>query len=108
MRAWSLLFCCACFAAGASTHAQEPGVSETLARDRASRVTNVRYGLFFSIPSDKTSNISGHEVITFALTEARRPVALDFEPGSSKHVRTLTIGREQLPPAVVNGHILLP
>ena len=108
MRAWSLLFCCACFAAGANTYAQDPGISETLARDRASRVSNVRYELSFSIPPDKTSIISGHEVIAFTLSEARRPVVLDFEPGSSRRVRTLTIGREQLSPAVVNGHILLP
>ena len=96
MRAWGLLLLCCVFPLAA--RAQEPGISETLARDRASRVSNVRYELSFSIPRDKASPIVGREVVTFTLTDASRPLFLDFAPGMSKRVQ----------PAVVNGHIVLP
>src|SRR5690349_12307621 len=96
MRAWSLfLLCCVI---PATARAQEPGVSNTLARDRASRVSNVRYELSFSIPREKTSPIVAHEVVTFTLADASRPLLLDFEPGMLKRGQ----------PAVVNGHIVLP
>src|SRR5258707_9204195 len=71
--------------AGAA-RAQEPGVSETLARDRAARVSNVRYELSFSIPKEKTAAIKGHEVVTFALRDASTPLVLDFARGPNGHL----------------------
>jgi aminopeptidase N len=102
------LFGVGSLAVAAIAHAQEPGISETLARDRASRVSNVRYELSFSIPRDKTSTIVGHEVVGFRLTDASRSLALDFEPGSTGRVRALTVGTERIQPAEVNGHLVLP
>jgi aminopeptidase N len=84
MRAWSPLLFVLCVAGAA--RAQEPGVSETLARDRAARITNVRYDLSFSIPRDKTAAIAGHEVVTFTLSDASAPLALDFAGGSNGHL----------------------
>ena len=106
MRAWSLFLCVVPLAA--SAHAQEPGVSATLARDRAGRVSNVRYELSFSIPRDKASVVSGRELVSFALGDASRPLLLDFEPGSSRHVRALTIGAAHVEPIVAGGHLELP
>src|SRR5258708_6447596 len=83
MRAWGLLLFCL-FPALAG--AQEPGVSESLARDRAARVSNVRYELSFSIPRDKATAIKGHEVITFALSDASTPLVLDFAHGQNGHL----------------------
>ena len=37
----------------------EPGVSETLATERAARVSNLRYELSFSIPADRRAAIAG-------------------------------------------------
>ena len=102
------LFGVGSLAVAAIAHAQEPGISETLARDRASRVSNVRYELSFSIPRDKTSTIVGHEVVGFRLTDASRSLALDFDPGSTGRVRALTVGTERIQPAEVNGHLVLP
>jgi aminopeptidase N len=94
-----VLLCVASFAVSAGiARAQDPGISETLARDRASRVSDVRYELSFSIPRDKTAAITGHEVVSFRLTDASRPLLLDFEPGRSRPGQ----------PATVNGHIVLP
>src|SRR5438874_5412231 len=71
--------------AGAA-HAQDPGVSETLARDRASRVSNLRYELSFSIPGNKSDAIKGHEANTFTLSDASAPLALDFARGQNGHL----------------------
>jgi len=109
MRASGLfLVCVTSLAIGTIAHAQDAGISETLARERASRVSNVRYELSFSIPRDKTSSISAHEVVSFTLADASRFLLLDFDPGSSRRVRTMTIGGVRVEPAVVNGHLVLP
>ncbi len=84
MRTWSLVLFAIGLASGAQ--AQERGVSQPLARERAARVSNVRYGLSFSIPRDKTAIIRGHEVVTFTLSDASRPLALDFESAPNGHL----------------------
>jgi aminopeptidase N len=84
MRVWSPLLVVLCLAGAA--RAQEPGVTETLARDRAGRVSNLRYDLSFSIPKDKTAAIKGHEVVTFTLTDASAPIVLDFARGQNGHL----------------------
>ncbi|HET9831498.1 MAG TPA: M1 family aminopeptidase [Vicinamibacterales bacterium] len=107
IRAFSLCsLWCACVASAA--HAQEPGISETLARERAGRVSNVRYELSFSIPREKTSVISGHEVVSFALADASAPLFLDFEPSPSRRLRTVTVGGDRIDATLVNGHLTLP
>ncbi|HUK36619.1 MAG TPA: hypothetical protein VLV86_22040, partial [Vicinamibacterales bacterium] len=109
MRAWSLFLCCTSLVAGAAgASAQEAGISQTLARDRALRISNVRYELAFSIPRDKTSTISGRETVTFVLDDASRPLLLDFAAESTRRVHSLNVGAESLAPRLVNGHLELP
>jgi aminopeptidase N len=109
MRAWSLFLCgWTLLALTAAAHAQEPGISATLARDRAGRISNLRYELSFSIPKDKAAVINGHEVVTFTLSDASRPLFLDFEPATSRRIRELTIGTDRFEPRIVNGHLELP
>src|SRR5437016_5096966 len=90
MRAWSpLLFVLAVLPVldvSGIALAQEPGVSEALARDRASRVSRLRYDLSFSIPRDKTAAITAHEVVTFTLSDASTPLAFDFARGTDGHL----------------------
>src|SRR3989442_13070873 len=86
MRTWSLLLL---LSLARVAQAQDPGISETLARERASRVSNLRYDLSFSIPKEKTETIKGHEAIAFTLSDASTPLVLDF-------------AREQ------NGHLVYP
>ena len=107
MRAWSPLLLVLLSFAGAA-RAQEPGVSETLARDRAARVSNLRYDLSFSIPRDRTAAITAHEVVTFALSDPAAPLMLDFDPGPSGRLRTLTVGAARTDPQLINGHLVLP
>src|SRR4051812_12024159 len=84
MRAWSPLLFVLCFPGVG--RAQDSGVSETLARDRAARISNLRYELSFSIPRNKTAAITGHEVITFTLSDASAPLLLDFARGQNGHL----------------------
>ena len=68
------------FMQSTSSSDQSPGagISLTLAQERARRVSDLRYELHFSIPSEVTSAVTGRARITFALTDAARPLALDF------------------------------
>src|SRR4051812_45846880 len=84
MRSWSpFLFV---LGLAAVAHAQDSGISETLARDRAARISNLRYELSFSIPRDRTAVIKGHEVVTFTLSDASAPLVLDFGGAENGHL----------------------
>ena len=52
--------------------------------------------------------MTGHEVLTFVLNDAARPLPLDFDPGSPRRVHEFTVGSRRIEPAVVNGHLVLP
>ncbi len=105
MRAWglSLLFC----AIARAAFAQAPGVSETLARDRAARVSGVRYDLSFSIPTAKRDAIAAHEVVAFSLRDATSPLAIDFDPGAAGHLHQVVVNGRAAAVQAVNGHLTL-
>src|SRR3954468_4899522 len=58
--------------------APEAGVPRSLAEERAQRVRNLRYTLHFAIPADARTPIKADVTVRFTLTDARRPLALDF------------------------------
>ena len=94
--------------AGTSASDPEPGISETLARDRAARVSNVRYELSFVIPSDHRAAISGRTAIAFTLSEASAPLAIDFAPNQQGRVRRVEVSGAAIDARQVNGHIVVP
>jgi aminopeptidase N len=70
-----------------------PGIPRTLAEERAQRVKDLRYALEFIVPVERTAPVTGRVTITFTLTDASRPLALDFsEPGkvTSTSAKSLT------------------
>ena len=67
----------------------EPGVSREMARERASRIRDIRYELAFRIPEDKAAPLEGTESLTFTL-QGRGPVQLDFREGA-ENLRQLTV-----------------
>ena len=67
----------------------EPGISESLARDRAARISNLRYDLAFTIPAARAEPISGRALIRFALASADAPVVLDYQPDKAGFLRTV-------------------
>ena len=66
-----------------------PGVSLELARERAARISDIRYELAFRIPEDKATPLEGTEALTFTL-KGRGPVQLDFREGAD-NLRQLTV-----------------
>ena len=65
-----------------------PGVSLTLAEERVRRVSDIRYDLHFTIPSDAASRVGGTVEIRFALADATRPLALDFVAPAPVHAES--------------------
>jgi len=55
-----------------------PGVSESIARERAEHFRNVRYELVFTIPADRRTPVEGRIVVRVSLAAPHR-IALDFE-----------------------------
>jgi aminopeptidase N len=85
----------------------EPGISETLAADRAGRVSGVRYALSFVIPELKGQRIEGRAEIRLRLSDASRPLAIDFQAAPSQ-VRGVTVSGRAAPSTIVNGHLVVP
>ncbi len=59
-----------------------PGVPQELARERAARLSDVRYALEFSLPESSAAAVTGHETLSFELKDAAEPLALDFKGAS--------------------------
>jgi aminopeptidase N len=82
------------------------GVSQTLARERAAAVSDIRYELHFQIPERRSERVSGRVVVRFTL-DRPRPLAFDFAQPSGAVTMLLAGGR---PVEIVqqDGHLLLP
>jgi aminopeptidase N len=57
-----------------------PGVPLALAEERARRVGDLRYELRFTVPERSTEPLLGTVTIRFSLSDASRPLAIDFAP----------------------------
>ncbi|HEX4567948.1 MAG TPA: M1 family aminopeptidase [Vicinamibacterales bacterium] len=84
------------------------GVSESLARDRAARISDVRYDLAFTIPAVKKDPVSTREVVRFALTDASAPLILDFAPNGAGILKKAEVNGTETPVRQVNGHLIAP
>ena len=85
--------------------APDAGVSQTLARERAARVSDLQYDLSFTIPSDRQAAIPARASIAFTLKDPAAPLVLDFKPASLRKAeaagRPIDVGQ-------TNGHIVVP
>ena len=86
----------------------EAGVSLALARQRAARVSELRYGLSFDIPMAREEPIRGRAALRFVLSGADLPLALDFAPGVSPRLTLIVLNGTPVPTEAPNGHPLLP
>jgi aminopeptidase N len=84
------------------------GVPLTLAGERAARVSAVHYDLSFSLPASRTDRITGRVIIAFELDDPSRPLALDFAPGRSDALRSVTANGVSAEPRIDNDHIVIP
>lgn len=85
----------------------EPGVAAALAEQRAQVIGDLRYDLSFAIPKDQSQPVTGRETVRFSLTDASRPVVLDFEP-DAEPVFSVSTGGKPVDARFVNGHIVIP
>ena len=90
---------------GGSTVA-EAGIAETLAQERAARVSNLRYDVTFRIPVTRDQPVTGHLRATFALTDTA-PLAFDFAQPTD-HLLAMHANTQIIPPAVAAQHIIVP
>jgi len=86
----------------------EAGVSEALARERALRVSNVRYELSLTIPASRQTAVAGSITASFTLTQPDAPLVFDFAPDRAGMVRKVTRGTETVTVRQVNGHVIVP
>jgi len=84
----------------------DSGVSQALARERASAIQDLRYDLTFSIPGSRTEPIQGRAVVSFTLRAPSRLVFDFAQPRES--VRRVTIDGADPRADFVNGHIVIP
>jgi aminopeptidase N len=103
----SFLFGCRNNVTPAENAGLEPGVSQTLATERAQAIENLEYDLSFTIPPDASQPIWGHAVIRFATKEINRPLVLDFSPGSD-YLQSVKVGGQHSRYQVVQDHIIIP
>ncbi len=83
-----------------------PGVAQALARERAARVSGLRYAVRLAIPADVHAPIAGEETIRFRVTQAGTALALDFQHDSSS-VSELEVNGARAAYRVGNGHVVL-
>jgi aminopeptidase N len=82
------------------------GVSEALARERASTIRSLRYELTFVVPAASDQPVLGRVTLSFVLDAPHR-VVIDFaEPG--ERVRSVRSSGAELPVTFGDGHLTIP
>ena len=84
-----------------------PGVPLALAEDRASRLSNLRYELHFSVPESAKEPVRGRVTLRFDLKNAGSSLALDFTAGRTAISSGRVNGTEGLPEFTVD-HLVIP
>ncbi len=87
--------------------APDEGVPLSLAEERAARVSDLRYALVLTDPAAKSEPIAGKLTATFSLSDARRPLALDFAEAPERLLAVAANGRA-ITRRHENGHIVIP
>src|SRR5688572_12624754 len=101
------------FAMSTGSAAQEgpgdpgPGVPLALAKERAARISNLRYELHVGIPEAPQEPVRTRVILRFDLKDASKPLALDFAADKTAVSRAILNGDPVLPEAVVD-HLLIP
>ena len=85
----------------------EIGVPLSLAQQRASRISNLRYQLHLSIPDAVSQPITGRVVVSFDLKEDGGPLLLDFG-GPAEAIRSSSVNGSAMPLPWTNEHIVVP
>jgi aminopeptidase N len=82
------------------------GVPETLARERADALRDVRYELAFIVPPDRRTAVLGRVVVRATLRAPHR-VVLDFEQPRD-HIQAVKVRGREVGYSFDNGHLVIP
>jgi aminopeptidase N len=92
----------------ATPDAPDPGVSEALARDRAARISDLRYKLSFTVPPNRDEAITGRADVGFTLTGASAALAIDFNPSRARSLHAVSANGRPIDVLEINEHIVIP
>jgi aminopeptidase N len=84
----------------------EPGVSQVLARERASSIRDLHYDLAFAIPLSKGDPVRGRVAVRLTLASPAR-VVLDFAQ-PRRNVQRISVDGAEVAAEFLNGHIVIP
>src|SRR5262249_20096053 len=85
----------------------EPGISLTLATQRAKSIEGLTYDLWFTIPADPGQPVSGHAIIRFSTKDVSGPVVLDFSPGTD-YLKSVSVAGRPSHYRLTKDHIIIP
>src|SRR5258708_18010891 len=108
--AWPFVTASAGGTSGQPRVAPDPdlGIPEALARERAGRVSNLRYDLAFTIPASRATPIGARVLIRFALASAAEPLVVDYLPDRAGILRSVEANGVRTAIRQVTGHIIVP
>jgi aminopeptidase N len=84
------------------------GISEALARARASRIGNLRYDLAFTVPAARSQPVAARALIRFSLTQPDAPLILDYAPDRAGMLKLVETNGVETTVRQVNGHVIIP
>jgi aminopeptidase N len=84
----------------------DPGVSRQLADYRKTHITNPQYTLSLTIPTEKTTDITAEETLTFEYKHSIEPLMLDFKE-DTKRIKTLTVNGKAIEVVHAKEHLLI-
>jgi aminopeptidase N len=93
-------------AAGPLSDSVDRGVSEALARERASAFTAVRYDLAFTVPVSRQQPVDGTLRLAVTLAAPRR-IVLDFS-APKERVHSVRVGDAAIVPIYAEDHLIIP
>ena len=89
-----------------SADSVDRGISEALARERASVLTAVRYDLAFTVPADRQQPVLGRLVLHATMAGPHR-VVIDFSAPRDR-IRSVRVGEAQITPIYSEDHLIIP
>jgi aminopeptidase N len=84
----------------------EKGVTEELARERKSVVSNIIYDLNFSIPASLKEPVTGAATIRFDLKSVQRNLQFDFK-GDTTVKYSVSVNGKSAETGIQNGHLVI-
>jgi aminopeptidase N len=94
------------FAAGPLSDSLDRGISESLARERASALSGVRYELAFTLPVNRQQPVEGTLRLTLTLAVPGR-IVLDFS-APKERVHSVRVGETAIEPIYTEDHLVIP